>query len=466
VRRAILALLAVQAAAVLVQGAQGGPSVEGNWLGSLNTQPGRLRLALRVTKAADGSLSAQLDSLDQGAKNLPVSMIRQSGRTVEFELKVAGGAFEGTLTVDGAQLVGEWKQGGAVLPLTLDRVDKLPVATARPQEPKKPYPYTEEEVVYENKPGGARLAGTLTLPSGNGPFPAVLLITGSGQQDRDESLMGHRPFLVLADHLTRKGIAVLRVDDRGVGGSTGEVKTATTEDFAGDVVAGVAFLKSRGPRIDARRIGLIGHSEGGVIAPMVAARSHDVAFIVLMAGMGVTGEEIVRAQAAAVAKAEGVSEAVVAANRAFQEQVNAIVKEELESKVRETRLRELRDKVATQVKGSGFTLDAQFKAAATPWFRYFLMYDPSTALRSVDCPVLALNGELDLQVSPAQNLPAIAKALEEGGNPDYAIVKLPKLNHLFQTSQTGSPNEYAKIDETIAPLALDTISDWILKHTR
>jgi pimeloyl-ACP methyl ester carboxylesterase len=278
--------------------------------------------------------------------------------------------------------------------------------------------------------------------------------------------MGHRPFLVLADHLTRKGIAVLRVDDRGVGGSTGDVKGATTEDFAGDVVAGVEFLKSRAPRIDARRIGLIGHSEGGVIAPMVAARSHDIAFIVLMAGTGVTGEEVVRAQAAAVAKGEGVDEAKVAANRMFQDQVNAIVKEEVDPKVRETRLRELRDKVAAQVKGSGVTLDAQFKMAATPWFRYFLMYDPLTALRSVDCPVLVLNGELDLQVLPAQNLPPIAKALEEGGNPDYAIMKLPKLNHLFQTSQTGSPREYAKIDETMAPVALNAISDWILKHAR
>jgi pimeloyl-ACP methyl ester carboxylesterase len=462
VRRAILAVVAVQAAAL----AQGGPSVEGNWLGSLNTQPGRLRLALKVTKAVNGSLAATLDSLDQGAKNLPVSMIRQSGRTVAFELKAIGGAFDGALTADGSELVGEWKQSGAVLPLTFNRADKLPAAPTRPQEPRKPYPYTEEEVVYENKPGAARLAGTLTMPPGNGPFPAVLLITGSGQQDRDESLMGHRPFLVLADHLTRKGIAVLRADDRGVGGSTGEVKTATTEDFAGDVVAGVEFLKSRGPRINARRIGLIGHSEGGIIAPMVAARSRDVAFIVLMAGMGVSGEEIVRAQAAAIAKAEGANEAAVAGNRAIQDLVNAMVKVEVDPKVRESRLRELRDKLSAQMKGVALTLDVQFKMAASPWYRYFLMYDPSTALRSVDCPVLVLNGELDLQVLPRQNLPAIAKALDEGGNPDYAIVKLPKLNHLFQTSQTGSPKEYGKIDETIAPIALDTVSDWILKHTR
>ena len=191
-----------------------------------------------------------------------------------------------------------------------------------------------------------------------------------------------------------------------------------------------------------------------------------MAFIVLMAGTGVGGEEVLRAQAEAIAKAEGSDEAAVAGNRAIQDRVIAIVKEEVDPKVREARLRELRDELSTKLKGIAVTLDVQFKMAAAPWFRYFVMYDPSTALRSVDCPVLVLNGELDLQVLPAQNLPAIAKALEEGGNADYAIMKLPKLNHLFQTSQTGSPAEYGKIDETIAPAALNAVSDWILKHAK
>src|SRR5260370_27561814 len=284
--------------------AQGGPGIAGNWVGTLGPGPVKLRLALKVAKGADGSLSAKLDSLDQGANDLPVSSIAQTGTSVKFELQVVGGSFEGTLNGDGSEISGAWKQGAGTLPLVLRRTDKLPVAL-RPQEPKKPYPYLEEEVSYEDKPGHAKLAGTLTLPKGAGPFPAVLLITGSGQQDRDEALMGHRPFLVLADHLTRKGIAVLRVDDRGMGGATGEVKPATTEDFAGDGVAGVAFLQSRRPRVNPRKIGLIGHSEGGVIAPMVANRSRDVAFIVLMAGTAVTGEEVLRAQAPAGAKGQG-----------------------------------------------------------------------------------------------------------------------------------------------------------------
>jgi pimeloyl-ACP methyl ester carboxylesterase len=350
-------------------------------------------------------------------------------------------------------MTGTWKQGNGSLPLTFRRVDKVVLAAPRPQEPKKPYPYAEEEVTYENKAGASKLAGTLTTPAGKGPFTAVLLITGSGQQDRDESLLGHRPFLVLADHLTRKGIAVVRVDDRGMGGSTGDVKNATSEDFAADVLAGVEFLKKRG----FGRIGLIGHSEGGMIAPMVAVRSKDVAFIVLMAGTGVNGEELLRAQASGIARAMGAGDAAIAKNSAVQDQLNSIIKKEADPQVRAARMKELRESL-------GLPENGQFAAAATPWFRFFLMYDPAPALRRVTCPVLAINGELDLQVPPDQNLPAIEKALKQGGNRDFQVIKLPKLTHLFQTSQTGSPAEYSKIDETIAPVALETISDWILKH--
>ena len=443
--------------------AQGGPGVEGNWMGTLNAGPAKYRLVLKVAKAQDNSLSARFASLDQGAQEVPCARIEQAGMTVKFELK-PGANFEGALNADGSEISGNWKQSGATLPLVFKRVDKLP-DTTRPQDPKKPYPYSEEEVSYENKPGGAKLAGTLTLPKGNGPFPAVLLITGSGQQDRDEALMGHRPFLVLADHLTRKGIAVLRVDDRGMGGSTGEVLTATTEDFAGDVLAGVEFLKSRGKQIDIHKIGLIGHSEGGVIAPMVATRSRDVAFIVMMAGTGVTGEENSYAQAAAVSRAAGIPADAIARNQVMQRQVLAIVKQESDPKAREARLRQLQDKVSTAMPSAASALAVQFQMAATPWFRFFAMYDPATALQKVTCPVLVLNGELDVQVPASLNLPAIEKALKAGGNRDYQIVKLPKLNHLFQTSQTGSVEEYGKIEETIAPIALETMSRWILRHT-
>jgi pimeloyl-ACP methyl ester carboxylesterase len=339
-------------------------------------------------------------------------------------------------------------------------------ALNRPQEPKKPYPYDEEEVGYENKRDGVKLAGTLTLPRGKGPFPATLLITGSGPQDRNESLLGHKPFLVLADYLTRQGIVVLRVDDRGVGGSTGSVPDSTTENFAADVTAGIEFLKTR-KEIDPKQIGLIGHSEGGLIAPMVAAQNGDVAFIVLMAGTGLTGEEILYLQGALILKAGGASAEQLAKQRATQEGMFKILKEEKDPATAEKRLHEELSRNLTEEakKKSEQAIAAQIKRANTPWFRYFLTLDPRPALRKVKCPVLALNGENDLQVPATENLREIEAALKAGGNKDVTIVSLPKLNHLFQTSETGSMSEYAKIEETIAPVALKTIGDWILKRT-
>ncbi len=464
--RSIFLLLAAQFAM-----AQGGPGIEGNWLGALNANGGlKLRVALRVAKDADGKLSAKLDSLDQNAMDRPVAVIEQNGLAVKFEMAQSKAGFEGTLNPAGSELSGTWRQGGGAAPLTFHRVDSIPV-DSRPQLPKKPYPYTEEEVGYENKQGGAKLAGTLTIPPGAGPFPAVLLITGSGQQDRDEGLLGHRPFLVLADHLTRRGIAVLRVDDRGIGGSTGDFLNATTADFAGDVLAGIEFLKSRAKQIDPRqidphKIGLIGHSEGGTIASMVAARSPDVAFIVMMAGTGVPGGELSLAQAAAISRSAGVPPDVIEKNQERQRRVLAIVKEESDPKARFDKLQALAEQIAAEVHGSASAMKAQFQAAALPWFRFWTMYDPAASLEKLTCPVLALDGSLDLQVPPAVNLPAIGRALEKGGNPDYEIVKLPKLNHLFQTAQTGRMDEYGKIEETIAPVALETISNWILRHTR
>ncbi|HEY7545261.1 MAG TPA: alpha/beta fold hydrolase [Blastocatellia bacterium] len=349
---------------------------------------------------------------------------------------------------------------------------------SRPQEPRLPYPYDEQEVVYENKKDGVQIAGTLTLPRSKGLVPAVLLITGSGPQDRNETLLGHKPFLVLADHLTRLGIAVLRVDDRGVGKSTGKFSEATSEDFAADVLAGVEYLKTR-KEINPRRIGLIGHSEGGLIAPMVAAKSTDIAFIVMMAGQGLTGEEILYLQGALISKADGVSDDFIAQNRAMQERVFAIVKREKDGVVAERKIREeavsFREIAASKAEATeeqkktinviAAAIESQAKFVVLPWFRFFLTYNPRPALMKVKCPVLAINGEKDLQVPAKENLAAIRQALEAGGNKDYTSLALPNLNHLFQTCRTGAISEYAQIEETISPVALNTISNWILKHT-
>jgi pimeloyl-ACP methyl ester carboxylesterase len=452
--------------------------IEGFWQGKLDTGAIQLRLVFKLQKQPDGRLIGTLDSLDQGAKDIPVSEVTLKGSAVRIQVSVVSGVYEGKLSQDKTQITGEWKQGPATLPLVLTRVDKLPVLR-RPQEPKRPYPYFEKQVAYDNKAGGSHLAGTLTLPRSGGPFPVALLITGSGQQDRDEALMGHRPFLVLADYLTRRGIAVLRVDDRGVGGSTGEVARATTEDFAGDVLAGVEYLKTR-KEIDPKKIGLIGHSEGGIIAPMCAAKSKDVAFIVLMAGSGVPGEEILYEQSALILKAMGASAEMIAQQRKAQEQMFAILKREKDNGKAEKALRKVYSEVqihptpdpakaATATKQKpGEKADhlpagqeAGLHMMLSPWFRFFLTYDPRPALRKATCPVLAINGEKDLQVPPKENLPAIEAALKEGVNRDYTIKEIPKLNHLFQTCQTGAPSEYAQIEETFSPTALQVIGDWI-----
>jgi uncharacterized protein len=376
---------------------------------------------------------------------------------LKIESKPIGGVFEGKIAADRSSIDGTWTQGGGSLPLLLKPVkDHSELEWKRPQNPKKPYPYHEEEVSYDNTVQDVTLAATLTLPQGEGPFPAVLLITGSGPQDRDESLQGHKPFLILADYLTRRGIAVLRADDRGVGKSTGVFAKATTADFATDTEAGIAYLKTR-PEIDHRKIGLIGHSEGGVIAPMVAARNADVAFIVMMAGTGVPGDDILVAQGEAIALASGTSPEVAAKAAAKEREMLKLVETGKDDAALE---KELKEKMAGEVPEAQIGL--QINEITSPWFRFFLTYDPATALQNVTCPVLAINGEKDTQVPPKQNLPAIRKALEQAGNQHFEADELPGLNHLFQTAKTGAPAEYAEIEETMSPVALEKMAGWIL----
>lgn len=446
--------------------------VEGLWLGTLEVQGGmEVRLLFNISSSPDGSVNATMDSLDQGVKGIPVETVTYKDSKLRLDVKSIRGSFEGTLKEDGKTIEGEWKQSGLSLPLVLSRIDETP-DTRREQDPVRPYPYDEEEVVYENEGAGVKLAGTLTLPRSEGPFPAVILISGSGQQNRDEELLGHRPFLVLSDYLTQRGIAVLRVDDRGTGGSTGDFSQATSEDFAGDVLAGIDYLKSR-EEIDPTQIGLIGHSEGGLIAPIVAVESRDVAFIVLMAGPGITGEEILYLQSELISRAEGVDNETIARNNALMKSIYSAIKEEQNDEIAAEKLRKLMmDEMANmseeEKQSAGYSeadLDAQIQSLLSPWMRNFLTYDPRPTLIKVKCPVLAINGEKDLQVPPEENLQAIEEALEAGGNQDYTVKELPGLNHLFQTSQTGSPSEYARIEETISPTALELIGDWISERT-
>jgi len=446
--------------------------IEGIWEGKLKVLETEVRIVFNISKNPDGALSATMDSPDQGVTGFPVEEVIFKDNTLHLELKSAGGVYEGKISKDFLVIEGEWRQSGQAFPLTVKRVDKA-VEVLRPQEPKRPYPYIEKKVAYTNLKAGVKLAGVLTLPSEKGVFPAVLLISGSGPHDRNETVFGHRPFLVLADYLTRQGIAVLRVDDRGVRESTGDFSQATSEDFALDVLAGIEYLKTR-KEINPKQIGLIGHSEGGLIAPMVAVKSADVAFIVLMAGTGLTGEEILYLQSDLISKAMGVNEEEIAKSRQFNEKIFSVIKEEEDNEIAKERLRqivmaywaELSDEEKNRIGVSEEFLNAQLQNLLSPWYRFFLTYDPKPTLTKVKCPVLAINGEKDLQVSPKENLSAIEEALKAGGNQNYTIKELPGLNHLFQTAQTGLSSEYAKIEETISPIALKMIGDWILEQTR
>lgn len=446
-------------------------SIEGIWQGKLKIPGIELTIVFKISENPDGTLTATMDSPDQGATGIPVEEVIFIDNTLRLEVKSAGGVFEGKVSEDFLVIEGEWKQSGQTLPLTLKRVDKA-VEILRPQVPKKPYPYIEKKVAYTNLKAGVKLVGILTLPSDKGVFPAVLLITGSGPQDRDETIYGHHPFLVLADYLTRQGIAVLRVDDRGVGESTGNFSQATSEDFASDVLAGVEYLKTC-KEIDPKKIGLLGHSEGGLIAPIVAVKSPDVAFIVLMAGPGLTGEEILYLQGALISRAMGVSEEDIIKKRQFNEKIFSVLIEEEDSEITEERLRQMfeedwekmSDEEKEQIGDSEVFLEAQLQGLLSPWLKFFLTYDPRPTLTKVKCPVLAINGEKDLQVPPKENLSAIEEALVAGDNKNFIVKELPGLNHLFQTAQTGLPAEYVKIEETISPVALKIVGDWILEQT-
>ncbi len=439
----------------------------GNWLATLDLNGQKLRLGLRVENNGT-KYTAKLDSIDQGTSNLPVETITLSDRKVSFTAPQLAMSYEGTINDQNDEITGTLKLGPNSRPFVFKRVNEIP-SSARKQDPKKPYPYDEVEVSYRNTIDNVKLAGTLTLPRNDNPkHPVVLLISGSGAQNRDSLIAGHRPFLVLADHLTRNGIAVLRVDDRGTGQSELGSLNVTSENFVQDVLAGVEYLKTR-KEIDARRIGLIGHSEGGMIAPMAAVQSRDIAFIVLLAGMGQTGYDVIQTQNRLILTASGAGEETIAAAVELSKSINAVVRDEsddkrIESGVNEAIAKFTASKTEEQLKALAPMISnakAQMPIYKMPWYRYFVRFDPATVLKKVTIPVLALNGELDLQVAYKENLELIAASLKAGGNKDVTVKSFPKLNHLFQTSKTGLLAEYMTLEETMSPQVLDTITEWI-----
>ncbi len=445
------------------------------WTGTMNALFQKLAMRFRVYHEEDGTENFYFDSVSQKSGGFK-AMRTTKGDQWTINVASIGGAFEGVLNAEKTEVTGKWTQGGATLDLVLTRDESLSVepvkAPVRPQTPMAPFPYLVEGVLIGNESDGVQLAGTLTVPRTNHPCPAVVLISGSGPQDRDETLLDHKPFWVIADHLSRHGIAVLRFDDRGTGASTGDFSAATSENFANDVEAAFEYL-TRDTRIAKNSVGLLGHSEGGMIAPMVAARRNDVAFAILLAGTGVNGKEILLSQGQLILQAEGVTdENLLNTQRVTQ---LALIDTVLEAAADATqdeltaaaikRLTESLPKESLPEDNLTETVSAGIQRMHSPWFRFFLTYEPATILQRVKCPVLALNGEKDVQVDPRLNLPAIHAALEKGGNTNFRTVEFPAMNHLFQSCTTGGLSEYQMIEETISLTVLETITDWITEVT-
>lgn len=446
------------------------------WVGELDLGIMKPVMQFRIVTLESGKTAAYFDSITEGRTGFP-AVTSVDGKSLKFDVARIKLSFKGELNDAGDRVEGTWSQGGRSIPLVLKKqateYDSVNVWDKRPQKPVGPFPYDAEEVTFENKADSLALAGTLTIPKKTGRHPVVVLISGSGPQDRDESLMEHKPFLVLADYLTRRGIAVLRYDDRGTAKSTGQFEGATTEAFARDASAAVEFLKTH-ERINPAEIGLAGHSEGGLIAPMVVGLRSDVAFVALLAATGVDGVAISISQSEAMLRAAGTAEdeieIALAVNRAVmaivgKSKAGADLTKELEQAIEtviQTIPESTREEAGKNLRAEIPNLNRKLKGE---WLRFFHSYDPRPALSKIDCPVLAIVGSKDTQVLPDLNMPEIKKALTKGGNKDFEMVEIEGLNHLFQKCETGAMGEYISIQETFNPKALSKIGDWIVKHT-
>lgn len=439
-------------------------NVTGKWNGILNVQGMQIPLIFNIEKG-DKGYNGTFDSPKQGAKDLPFTSVTIEDKTLRLDATNIGAFYKGELMGD--SIVGTWNQGGASLPLNLSRNEVKESKVNRPQEPQGVLPYKAEEVKFTNKKDGITLAGTLTIPKdGKKQHPAVILISGSGPQNRDEEVFGHKTFLVLADHLTKNGIAVLRYDDRGTAKSEGNFTSTTTANFATDVLSAVEYLKSR-EEVNQEKIGLIGHSEGGIIAPMVANRTKDVSYLVILAGTGVPGKDISLFQSKNLSTLEGENkEAFYAYNKELIEIASSNLSIE-EKRKKMLTLSENSREILKKVVPEGTNIDnfitQQIASTLSPWTQYFLTYDPAKEFEKVKIPVLSLNGSKDVQVDATINQNAIRKALKKSGNKQYTVKELEGLNHMFQEAETGSIMEYGKIEQTFSPVALNEVSEWILK---
>lgn len=438
--------------------------ISGAWHGKLSLPTGSLTIVFHISQTEQDVYVTTLDSPDQGANGIKTQTTSFNDSTLIIQIPVIHASYKGKLNSDNT-INGTFTQG---MPLPLNLKKGEASRPKRPQEPQPPFPYRSEEVTVRNERDEINLAGTLTLPEKGTKFPAVVMVTGSGAQNRDEEIMGHKPFFVIADYLTRNGIAVLRCDDRGTAASQGTHATATNEDFATDTEAMVNYLRSR-KEINAKKIGIIGHSAGGIIAFIVAQKDPSIAFVVSLAGAGVRGDSLMLKQVELISKSQGMPDVVwqgmkpsIRNRYAILQQTDKTPEElqkELYADVTKTMSPEqLKDLNTIQ------QLSAQISSMTSPWYLHFMRYDPAQDLKKLKCPVLALNGEKDIQVDAAMNLTAIQERVTGNGNKNVTVKAYPNLNHLFQTCEKGTLAEYGQLEETINPEVLKDIIEWIRKQ--
>lgn len=441
-----------------------GQEIIGSWAGELDIQGTKLPIIFNI-KSIETGLTTTMDSPAQGAKDIPVAKTTFEKNELFLDASNMKIQFKGTLVND--KIEGTFSQGGMGIPLVLSRKKEGETKLNRPQTPKAPFDYNSEDVTFINPIDLNTLAGTLTTPKNKKNFPVVVLITGSGQQNRDEEIFGHKSFWVIADDFAKKGIAVLRLDDRGIGGSDkGNNNTPTSQNFATDINAAVNFLALKGYK----NIGLAGHSEGGMIAPMVASQNNKVKFVVSMAGPGIPIEELLQLQSRAVAKLDGASDADLKMNEELNGKLYAVIKNpksnDLKSEIKTILSEELKKLPKEQLPPESEIekmLESEAKQISNPWFVYFLKFNPDDYWSKLKIPVLAINGSLDSQVTSKENLAGIKSSLEKAKNKSFEIIEFPNLNHPFQEAKTGAVSEYAELEQTISPTVLDKMSSWILK---
>ena len=463
-------------------------NIAGTWQGTLDVQGNQIPIVFHIKKDSSDKWKAAFDSPAQHAFDLPCSEVILKDDSIILMMAIINGKYAGLLNADKSQIAGSWFQGAGSLPLTVKKTSDTATVKEqkRPQTPRPPFPYHSEDVVYTNSDQTIQFGGTLTYPktdslkelAGHHLYPAVILITGSGQQDRDESIYGHKPFAVIADYLTKQGYVVLRVDDRGIGKTTGIFSEGTSMDFAKDVEAGLNFLEKQ-PMVNKNKIGLIGHSEGGLIAPIVADERKEIKFIILLAGPGIPIIDLMQQQMEAISKSNGETSAKARANGQL---MRIVWDESAKNEDSATTIKHIRAKIQSWSKTLDTATLATFKSQDTTvinqqiiaamtalnskWYKYFISFNPQPYLEKLDCKVLALNGSKDVQVIASTNLKGIKQSLQKSKSPEYEVIEIPGLNHLFQSCKTCNPAEYINLEESFSPVALEMMGNWLKKNVQ